>query len=162
MLQENPRFSPRNPKFLPENPRNPRFLPRNPRNPRFLPKNPEFVPRNSRNPRFLPRNPRFSPRNPRFLPRNPRFLPRNPRISEILTKKSKNIQDSYQELQKFLHWVVSHLQKFCQICIFLPRMLQEKHKSYKFLTKLHFLPQKIFDCCEKKRSDLNILDTGTS
>ena len=31
------------------------------------------------------------------------FLGKN--LAKILTKKSRNIQDSYQELQEFLHWV---------------------------------------------------------
>ena len=31
------------------------------------------------------------------------FLGKN--LGKILTKKSKNVQDSYQELQEFLHWV---------------------------------------------------------
>ena len=31
------------------------------------------------------------------------FLGKN--LGKILTKKSKNIQDSYQEFQEFLHWV---------------------------------------------------------
>ena len=32
------------------------------------------------------------------------FLGKN--LAKILTKKFRNIQDSYQELQEFLHWVV--------------------------------------------------------
>ena len=31
------------------------------------------------------------------------FLDKN--LGEILSKKSRNIQDSYQEFQVFLHWV---------------------------------------------------------
>ena len=36
------------------------------------------------------------------------FMTLGKNLGKILTKKFRDIQDSYQELQEFLHWVVFH------------------------------------------------------